>query len=113
VAEKRRYRRFEIWFPLTICFGKSEVWAICRDASAGGVLVAAVSGIPTGTAVTLRFRVVPGALRERVLRASVLREFLTDDDLVLAFPHQIALEFEKAAPEIIDDMYRHAETLKP
>ena len=39
MSEKRRYRRFAIWFPLTIRFGKSEVWAICRDVSVGGLLV--------------------------------------------------------------------------
>jgi hypothetical protein len=104
VLEKRNYRRYDVWFPVTLDVAGLEVWAICRDASSAGVLISSVSAIAVGTVVSARFKVSREVERERTILASVVRSEVNADALVLAFPHRVALAFECPVPELVDEL---------
>ena len=61
MSDKRNFHRFKIWFPITLVVAKSEVWAICRDASSGGLLVSTEAPLAIGTKLVARFKVSPRA----------------------------------------------------
>ncbi len=113
VTEKRAYRRYPIWFPVTIHLahggGEREVWAICRDASARGVLVSAIAPIDVGTAVTARFRVHSAKSPERTIRSRVVREESPEEELTLVFPSRFALEFEEPVALLVDELAAQSE----
>lgn len=105
MTEKRGYQRFAVWFPVTIRVPDepgAEVWAICRDASAGGVLVSATAEIDVGAKVELRFRLDPHETAEHVTRAQVVRHEQTRDELVLVFPYRMAFEFASPHTELLE-----------
>ena len=101
--EKRQYNRLAIWFPVTILSGGREIWAICRDASPGGVLVSAVSSIAIGEKVEARFKVRRAAETEWTAPATVVRHEATEDEMVLAFPFRLALEFVSPIEELLTE----------
>jgi hypothetical protein len=109
--DRRIYRRFSIWFPVTMRVGEREVWAICRDASAGGLLVSAVAPVDIGTELELRFRVkpTPGQAADHLIVGRVVRHEENTDDLLLAFPFRLALEFDGAVNELLAELSRFAE----
>jgi hypothetical protein len=96
VGERRRYPRHQRWFPVTLDISGREVWAICRDVSETGMLVAARQPIDAGTAITLRFKVGAADTEEQVVEARVVRCERNDDDLGLAFPARIGVHFARA-----------------
>jgi hypothetical protein len=111
MSDKRNYHRFKIWFPITLVVGPSEVWAICRDASSGGLLVSSESGLAVGTKLVARFKVSPRARSERILEAKVVRHEASVGELMQAFPYRAALEFEKPVHDLLDDLARFSDTL--
>lgn len=111
MSDKRNYHRFPIWFPITLVAGDREVWAICRDASSGGLLVSSEAPLEIGTKVVARFKVSPRARSERVLPAKVVRHEASASELMQAFPYRVALEFTKAVPDLLDDLARFSDTL--
>jgi hypothetical protein len=107
--EKRTYLRYRLLFPVTLTVADEEVVGVCRDASAGGALIAASAPLEPGAEVVARFR-VSGELRdERTIRARVVRQELSEGDLQLAFPYCIALEFASPAPDLLDDLGARSE----
>jgi hypothetical protein len=108
--EKRSYERYQIWFPVTLKTDRGEVWAICRDASPGGVLVSAVSPLELGATVTAVFRVTPTEKEERSLLARVVRQEVNEGELMLVFPYRAALELTPAVPELLEALACHAAT---
>lgn len=111
MTDKRSYHRFEIWFPITLVIGTREVWAICRDASSGGLLVSSESALDVGTKLVARFKVSPRARTERVLAAKVVRQEASVGELMLAFPYRAALQFAKPVHDLLDDLARFSDTL--
>lgn len=111
--EKRTFRRYSLWFPVTLLAEGREVWAICRDASAGGILVSSVMPLPAGTKVTAKFRVAPVGAEERTASAVVVRNTTNDGDLVLAFPYRLGLRFDQPLPELPQDLEQHAGSESP
>jgi hypothetical protein len=110
--EKRTFRRYALWFPVTLLpkqHGMAEVWAICRDASAGGILVSSVTLLPVGAELATRFRVAPHGVAERVVEATVVRSELNDGDLMLAFPFRLGLRFTSPVPELPEELARQME----
>jgi hypothetical protein len=75
VNEKRSYDRYSLWFPVTVDGASGRVWAVCKDASAGGILISGTQGLNVGDAVTVSFRVSP------------------DDDPRAVWSHRMAIEF--------------------
>jgi hypothetical protein len=39
MQEKRSHNRYSLWFPVTIDASSRQVWAVCKDVSAGGILI--------------------------------------------------------------------------
>lgn len=112
MTDQRKYHRFAIWFPITLAVGEREVWAICRDASSGGLLVSSETPLEVGTKVVARFKVSPRARSERVIASKVVRhESSSTSELMQAFPHRAALEFEKPVYDLLDDLARFSDTL--
>lgn len=108
-TEKRRYQRYSIWFPVTIDDHGREVWGLCRDASSAGVLISSIARLEVGTEVRARFRVAPNSVPERTLDATVVRSDQSRDELILAFPYRIALQFRAPVPELVDELAIHAD----
>lgn len=90
--DRRTHERYPIWFPVTVESEGHHVWAICRDASGGGVLVSAIAPLDAGREVKLSFRLSANE-PDRVVAAKVVRGIDNDDELLLAFPYRVALEF--------------------
>lgn len=106
--EKRTFRRYALWFPVTLVpssedLGRAEVWAICRDASAGGMLVSSATLVTVGTKVSARFRVAQHE-KERVVDALVIRSESNDGELMLAFPFRIGLRFTTPILDLPDEL---------
>ena len=103
-ADHREYTRYKIFFPVTLRIGDEEIVGVCRDASAGGVLVAASTPVEPGARVTARFRVSTELRDERTIDGSVVRQELSVDEMQLAFPYCIAIEFSAPVPDLLDDL---------
>jgi hypothetical protein len=102
--EKREYVRYKIFFPVTLRVGEEEIVGVCRDASAKGVLIAASTPVEPGAKVVARFRTSTDLRDERTLEARVVRQELSGEEMQLAFPYCIALEFAQPDPELLADL---------
>lgn len=109
-SERRAYRRYAIWFPVTLKTPTSEVWAICRDASVSGVLLSCVMPVEVGTRVEAVFKVTPDSDAERTISGRVVRQTSNKDELLLAFPHRVAVEFDAPVSELLEELTRHTES---
>jgi hypothetical protein len=116
-SNRRIYRRYTIWFPVTLrpgTQGKAEVGAICRDVSPSGILVSASLPLDIGTRADAVFKISRESTRNRVLSAVVVRHRLNSDELLLAFPYLVALEFDSPLPDLLDELEQAVErTSKP
>ena len=93
--ERRQYTRYAIWFPITLIAGTREVWAICQDACSKGLLLSSMAPLEVGESVAVKFRVTREAA-DLETTARVLRCRLNADELKLAFPYRLAIEFDHA-----------------
>jgi hypothetical protein len=98
--EKRAFQRRCIWFPVTLTAGGTEVWAVARDAAAGGILISSAGALDVGTEVALTFRVAPDDPNERTVRGKVVRLEPHKYDGGGAWPHRMAVEFAEPLPEL-------------
>lgn len=103
-SEKRQYVRYPIFFPVTLRIGEEEIVGVCRDASAKGVLIAASTPVEPGASVIARFRTSADLRDERTLEGRVVRQELSGEEMQLAFPYCIALEFSAPDPDLIADL---------
>ena len=108
-SEKREYRRYKIFFPVTLRIGEEEIVGVCRDASAKGVLIAASTPVEPGASCVARFRTSTDLRDERTLEARVVRQELSGEEMKLAFPYCIALEFAKPHPDLVADLEARSE----
>ena len=90
--DKRTYPRFSLWFPVVVEGSASPVWAICHDASSGGILISGAGAVEVGAEVTIAFRVAPDD-EERVARGRVVRIEERGDNPREVWSHRIAVEF--------------------
>ena len=104
--EKRGFRRYALWFPVTLRTPDGEVWAICRDASAGGFQISSATPLSVKTTLTARFRVAKSST-ERVVEAQVVRSETNEGELMLAFPFRLGLRFTAPVPELPDELAEH------
>lgn len=109
MSEKRSYRRYEIWFPVTLerpaaSEADREVWAICRDASPGGILVSAMRPLQVNESCRVRFRLRPDDPTEHVVTGSVVRAERNADEMVLAFPYRTAVEFTTSEEDLLEEL---------
>lgn len=106
--EKRRYRRYHLLFPVTLTVGSEEIVGLCREASSGGALIAASALLEPGAEVIVRFRLSAELRDERTVHARVVRQELSEDELQLAFPYCIAVEFADPEPDLPDALGAHS-----
>lgn len=94
---------------MTIRVGDEDIVGVCRDASAKGVLIAASMPVEPGATVVARFRTSTDLRDERTLEAKVVRQELSSEEMQLAFPYCIALEFANPDPDLIADLEARSE----
>jgi hypothetical protein len=104
--EKRTFQRYALWFPVTLTTRdtNAEVWAICRDASAGGIQISSQTPVAVGTKVSARFRISRRDTKERAIDASIVRSETNDGELMLAFPFRLGLRFTSPVPELPEEL---------
>jgi len=91
--EKRSHARYTLWFPVTVDADSSKVWAVCRDASAGGILVTGSAELKVGEVVTLSFRVSAEEEEERRISGRIVRVERSEENPRIVWPYKIAIEF--------------------
>jgi PilZ domain len=109
-SDRRQYRRYALWFPVTLDVGGRAVRSICRDVSRRGILVSARQLVAGGTAVTVRFHLTPNDPKEHEVPARVVRCEQNENELGLAFPFRLAIQFD-APDEALGAALEHSETL--
>jgi|SRR5579863_4176568 hypothetical protein len=92
MTEKRSFDRYSLWFPVTIEGAARRVWAVCKDASAGGILISGTQGLCVGDIVNVSFRVSPESA-ERTLTGRIVRVEVPDENPRAVWSHRMAIEF--------------------
>ena len=91
--EKRSYFRYSLWFPVTVDGKTGQMWAVCKDVSAGGILISGTDRMAVGEVVTLIFRVTQDAEERRVTGRIVRLDETTDSDPRSVWSNRMAIEF--------------------
>jgi len=100
MSDKRAFDRHCIWFPVSVEAKDRQVWAVCRDIGAGGILISSSGALEVGAAVTLTFRVAPDDARERKVEGRIVRIEPHKDDGGGTWPHRLGIEFLEPMPEL-------------
>jgi hypothetical protein len=100
MSEKRAFGRHCIWFPVSVETDARQVWAVCRDIGAGGILISSAGALEVGAAVTITFRVAPNDTREQKIAGRIVRIEEHHDDGGGTWPHRLAIEFLEPMPEL-------------
>jgi hypothetical protein len=93
--EKRSFDRYALWFPVTIDLSSNaarRIWAVCKDVSAGGILISGSEELEVGDVVTVSFRVAPEG-EERRLSGRIVRIDPQDENPRSVWMHRMAIEF--------------------
>jgi hypothetical protein len=104
--EKRSHDRYTLWFPVTVHVVSQDaasgapvaggqdlqVWAVCRDASAGGILLTGSRELRVGEVVTVNFRVAPEG-PDRSISGRIVRVDVPEDNPRAVWPYRMAVEF--------------------
>jgi hypothetical protein len=112
LTEKRAFDRYTLWFPVTLDGEDSQVWAVCHDASAGGISLSGNEELRVGSTVTVVFRVDPDDPEERRVQGKVVRVDGFDDDPRTVWRHRMAVEFDEPVPEL-QALFKRASTRPP
>jgi hypothetical protein len=112
VDDRRTFERHCLWFPITIDAATGQVFAVCRDASARGVLVSGSAALAIGDTVTLSFRLSPNDESERKVEGRIVRTLARDSDPRNMWPHRMAVEFAEPVPELQQQL-EHVSTHPP
>jgi hypothetical protein len=110
--EKRAYSRYTLWFPVTVETDSERVWAVCRDASAGGILISGSNSLEVGDAVIVNFRTSADDTAERRIPGHIVRVEGPDEDPRSAWPHRMAIEFADPVPEL-ERLFKRASSRPP
>jgi hypothetical protein len=100
MSDKRAFERSCIWFPVSVETDARQVWAVCRDIGAGGIMISSAGALEIGAAVTVTFRVAPDDPTERKVDGCIVRIEPNQDDGGGTWPHRMAIEFLRPMPEI-------------
>jgi hypothetical protein len=95
MQEKRSHSRYALWFPVTIDSSSRQVWAVCNDVSAGGILISGSTQLNVGDVVAVSFRVSPDG-PDRKVSGRIVRVEPRDEDPRTVWPHRMAIEFIEA-----------------
>jgi hypothetical protein len=112
VDEKREFDRYTLWFPVTVEGPSREIWAVCHDASAGGILISGSAEIGVGSIVTVTFRVTADDDEARTVQGRVVRVDVPNDDPRAVWRHRMAIEFLDPVPAL-QSLFKRASTRPP
>lgn len=110
--DKRAFTRYSLWFPVTIDAQARKVFAVCQDASAGGILISGSDELTVGDCVTVRFRTSIDDPEERSIAGRIVRVEPVDDDPRSVWPHRMAIEFAEPVIEL-EGLFTRASTRPP
>jgi hypothetical protein len=110
--EKRAYSRYSLWFPVTIEADASRVWAVCRDASAGGILISGSDSLSVGDQVIVNFRTSADDTADVRIAGHIVRVDPPDEDPRSVWPHRMAIEFAEPVPEL-ERLFKRASSRPP
>jgi hypothetical protein len=112
VSDKRAYNRYSLWFPVTIDVRSQKVWAVCQDASAGGILISGSSELQVGDSVMVSFRTSLDDPEERTIAGRIVRVDRPDDNPRTVWPHRMAIEFVEPVLEL-QHLFKRASSRPP
>jgi hypothetical protein len=92
VTEKRSFDRYTLWFPVTVDAASGQVWAVCKDVSASGILISGSQELAVGDVVTVSFQVSP-EMEERQVSGRIVRVEAPDPNPRAIWSHRMAIEF--------------------
>jgi hypothetical protein len=92
VTDKRSHSRYALWFPVTVDGAAHQTWAVCKDVSAGGILISGSTELSIGEVVTLSFRLTPDS-EERTMTGRIVRIEARDADPRSVWSYRMAIEF--------------------
>jgi hypothetical protein len=112
VGEKRAHSRYTLWFPVTVETPAGSIWAVCRDASAGGIMISGSIALTVGDEVTVKFRTTHDETDERHIQGRVVRVEPPEEDPVSEWPYNMAIEFGTPAPDL-ESRLKRASSMPP
>jgi hypothetical protein len=112
VNDKRAFDRYSLWFPVTVDTRSREVWAVCQDASAGGILISGSDELCVGDEVTVSFRISLEDSAERKIGGKIVRVERADDNPRTVWPHRMAIEFHEPVLEL-QSVFKRASSRPP
>jgi hypothetical protein len=111
MPDKRQHERHALWFPVTVDGATGQVWAVCKDASAGGVLISGSQSLRVGERVTVTFRVTPDSPEQQVA-GRIVRVDPPDAHPRAIWVHRMAIEFLEPDPALAA-LFERAASLPP
>jgi hypothetical protein len=99
LSDKRSYSRYSLWFPVTVDGASKQLWAVCKDVSAGGILISGNRQLTVGDVVTLTFRLTPDT-EERRVSGRIVRIEQPETDPRTVWSHRMAIEFLEPDPTL-------------
>jgi hypothetical protein len=110
--ERRTHARYRTWLPAQIAGEAVEVQlAIGHDMSQKGALLVTREELAKGARITLEVQVPPNDGERYELTGTVLRSEPNHADPDGLWPHQIAVEFDEAMPELEEALEDHFDNL--
>ena len=97
--DRRAHARYCLWFPVVVERGGARLWAVCHDASSGGLYVACASELDVGAEITVSFQVGPDE-PQRSARGKVVRIESPSDNPRDPWTCRMAIEFAEPIPEL-------------
>ncbi len=99
--QRRRYGRYQLWFPVRVTGSGLDGMAVNHNVSASGMLIALSARLEVGAEVQLRFTLPAAHGGERMLRGSVVRIEQNAEDPDGMWPYRMAVAFEDPDPELV------------
>jgi hypothetical protein len=97
-VERRRGQRYEGWLPVKIN-GSEQALAVSHNASSTGLLLVTAVRLTAGEQIDLQVQ-LPYVDEPIDVKATIVRAGSNENDPRGLWPFTIAVEFERAVPEI-------------
>lgn len=108
MEEKRRAKRYEILFPMRLEAQQGVPgFAVSRNLSTGGTLIATATDLTVGAPVTIFFRIGSEA-EDRRAEGSIVRVGTNQDDPHGMWPYIVGVQFLAEMPELEPLLQQHA-----
>lgn len=112
MAEQQRAPRYEILFPMRLEMGEGQQsFAVSRNLSVSGTLIATAAELQVGGAVTLRLQFHRDD-QERWVEGRIVRVIPNTDDPYGMWPHLVGVQFASELPELEPLLRQHAQEPK-